>query len=99
MIDGEYVLQAGKFLGCRPSDIPAEDLRHEALRGSITALDRLALQDHVRGIRRNRAHRRTAAQAGSFPLLRRLARCGAHVCVNGGVSIGAGKGANAGERR
>jgi hypothetical protein len=55
MIFDDYAIQAGKFAGCYPSDVPREELRYWAFRGSSTPLDRLALQEHFRHTRRTGA--------------------------------------------
>lgn len=51
MIDGEYILQSGKFSGCRLSDIPRRELTFWALRGLLYPTDRCAIREYVWGRR------------------------------------------------
>ena len=83
MIGEEHTIQAGKFAGCLPSDIPAEELGYWSFRGASTALDRLALQDRYRALHRRR---RPASEVSPNPGAR---TAGHSFGVGGGMTAGA----------
>jgi len=65
--DDEYILEGGKFAGCFPSDVPPEELRYWAFKGSGTPLDRFALQEHFRSERRRRRVAALRRAQAAFP--------------------------------